>query len=79
MAVKKSLVNIAYKLSLGWAIMWALLTISIITSGLRNGPPIPLYEAFFFVFIGSTIATVPYAIIKYMKKNMEKNLHGQIQ
>jgi len=79
MAVKKSLVNHANTISKVWFVMWVLFTIDIIFNSLKNGPPIPLYEAFFFVFIGSTIATVPYAIIKYMKKNMEKNLHGQIQ
>jgi len=38
-----------------------------------------ILETITAIMIVGAIGTTPFAIIKYVKKNMEKNLHGQIQ
>lgn len=78
MALKKSLFNTAYRLSEGWLIFSVILMIYSYFR-MANDPSLYLSDIIAVLFVTATIGTIPFAILKFIKKGKEKRSIGNIQ
>ena len=71
------IINIGYKISKIWAIIWYVLIPMSIYSALVN-QTFGFYDLIYYTFIMATIATTPIAILRYIKSQKQKELRNAV-